>query len=47
MNGSLHRYSCVGVTEEEALQKHGADHIDVYHTYFKPLEWSVPGGDVC
>jgi hypothetical protein len=37
----------VGYTEEEATTKYGADNIDVYHTYFKPLEWSLPGGDVC
>jgi len=33
-------YGCVGLSEEEALQKFGEADLDVYHTSFKPLEWA-------
>jgi thioredoxin/glutathione reductase (selenoprotein) len=33
-------YGCVGLSEEAAQEKYGF--IEVYHTYFTPLEWSVP-----
>lgn len=32
-------YSCVGMSEELATETYGADNIEVYHSYFKPLEW--------
>lgn len=32
-------YGCVGMSEELATETYGADAIDVYHSYFKPLEW--------
>lgn len=35
-------YGAVGYTEEKAIEKFGADNIDVYHIHFKPLEWSLP-----
>lgn len=31
-------YAFIGVSEEAAMSSHGADNIDVYHTYYKPLE---------
>jgi len=34
-------YGAVGYSEEDAVTKFGADNIEVYHTYFKPLEWTV------
>lgn len=34
-------YSCVGLAEEDAIKKFGEKGIDVYHTYFKPLEWNL------
>jgi thioredoxin reductase (NADPH) len=34
-------YSCVGVSEDDALSKYGADSIEVYHREFVPLEWSM------
>ena len=42
-------YGCVGLTEEEAEAKLGADNLEVYHSYFKPLEWTVPhrGDNAC
>lgn len=33
-------YGTVGLTEEDAKNKYGADNIATYHTEFKPLEWS-------
>ncbi|XP_069476141.1 thioredoxin reductase 2, mitochondrial [Ambystoma mexicanum] len=38
-------YSCVGLSEEEALEKYGKDHIEVYHAYYKPLEFTVTDRD--
>ena len=34
-------YSCVGLSEEDAIAKHGEDGIEVYHREFLPLEWSL------
>ena len=34
-------YSCVGLTEEEAVAEHGEENVEVYHTYFNPLEWQL------
>lgn len=33
-------YSCVGLSEEKATERHGADNVEVFHTAFKPLEWN-------
>lgn len=38
-------YSCVGLSEEAAIKKFGEDNVEVYHSHFKPLEWTLPGGD--
>ncbi len=32
-------YGAVGLSEEAAREKHGSD-VEVYHSYFKPLEVS-------
>jgi len=48
-------YGCVGYTEEEAEKAFGPQGmkpgvgIEVFHTYFKPLEWTVPhrGDNAC
>lgn len=32
-------YSACGFSEEDAESKLGRDNIEVYHSYFKPLEW--------
>lgn len=34
-------YSCVGLSEDEAIEKFGPDGIEVYHREFLPLEWSL------
>lgn len=42
-------YGCCGMTEEEAIALHGDASIEVYHAYYKPLEWTVPhrGDNAC
>ncbi|GAB1600325.1 thioredoxin reductase 1, cytoplasmic-like [Argonauta hians] len=35
-------YGCIGIAEETAIEKFGEDDIEVYHTNFKPLEYTVP-----
>ena len=32
-------YGCVGYSEEDAITKFGEEDIEVYHTYFTPLEF--------
>ncbi|KAJ8005814.1 hypothetical protein DPEC_G00121790 [Dallia pectoralis] len=34
-------YGCVGLSEEEAEIRHGKDFIEVYHAFYKPLEFTV------
>ena len=36
-------YSACGYSEDKAIEKFGADNIDVYHRKFWPLEWTVAG----
>lgn len=38
-------YGCVGLSEEEAVALHGQEHIEVYHAYYKPLEFTVADRD--
>ncbi|NWV57617.1 TRXR2 reductase, partial [Daphoenositta chrysoptera] len=38
-------YGCVGLSEEAAVQCHGSDNIEVYHAYYKPLEFTVAERD--
>jgi len=35
-------YGCVGLSEEEAEKIYGKENIEVYHTNFWPLEWTLP-----
>ena len=37
-------YGCVGLAEEDAAARLGADGIEVYHSALTPLEWTVPEG---
>lgn len=37
-------YACVGLSEDDAIEKYGADGIEVYHSEFFPLEWSLSHG---
>jgi len=34
-------YGAIGFSEEDAVAKFGADNVEVYHTFYKPLEWTV------
>uniref|UniRef100_UPI00398F3399 thioredoxin reductase 3 n=1 Tax=Pristiophorus japonicus TaxID=55135 RepID=UPI00398F3399 len=38
-------YGCCGLSEENAIALYGEEHIEVYHSLFWPLEWTVPGRD--
>lgn len=35
-------YGCVGLSEEAAIHLHGEDNIEVYHAFYKPLEFFIP-----
>ncbi|XP_016089036.1 thioredoxin reductase 2, tandem duplicate 2 [Sinocyclocheilus grahami] len=38
-------YGCVGLSEEEAERRHGKDQVEVYHAFYKPLEFTVAERD--
>lgn len=35
-------YGCIGYAEEDAIKEFGEENIEVFHTHFRPLEWTVP-----
>lgn len=35
-------YGCVGLSEETAVERFGADNVEVYHGYYKPTEFFIP-----
>jgi len=35
-------YGSCGLSEEDATESFGDEAVDVYHTYFTPLEWTLP-----
>ncbi|CAI5448836.1 unnamed protein product [Caenorhabditis angaria] len=35
-------YGCCGLSEEDAIAKHGKDNIIIYHNVFNPLEYTIP-----
>ena len=35
-------YGCIGLSEEDAIEKYGNDNIEVYHSNYIPLEYTVP-----
>jgi pyruvate/2-oxoglutarate dehydrogenase complex dihydrolipoamide dehydrogenase (E3) component len=37
-------YGCVGMSEEDALENF-ADDLEVFHSNFQPLEWTIPRRD--
>ncbi|KAG7386286.1 thioredoxin reductase [Phytophthora pseudosyringae] len=37
-------YGCCGLSEEDSKERYGEDNIEVYHTNFVPLEWSLSTG---
>lgn len=34
-------YGCVGLSEEAAVARYGAEAVEVYHSNFTPLEWTI------
>jgi len=38
-------YGCCGLTEEAAIEKFGADNVEVYLQFYQPYEWSLPHRD--
>lgn len=38
-------YGCCGYAEEKAIEIYGEENLEVYHTLFWPLEWTVPSRD--
>ena len=34
-------YGCCGLSEEDSIARHSEENIEVYHTNFWPLEWTV------
>ncbi|XP_064826751.1 thioredoxin reductase 2, mitochondrial-like [Oncorhynchus masou masou] len=38
-------YGCVGLSEEAAESRHGKDSVEVYHAFYKPLEFTVAERD--
>ena len=38
-------YGCIGLSEEGAVAKYGEDNIEVYHTNYIPLEYTVAKRD--
>ncbi|PKU37564.1 thioredoxin reductase cytoplasmic [Limosa lapponica baueri] len=38
-------YGACGYSEEAAVEKFGEENIEVYHSHFWPLEWTVPSRD--
>ncbi|XP_009977619.1 PREDICTED: thioredoxin reductase 1, cytoplasmic-like [Tauraco erythrolophus] len=38
-------YGSCGLAEERAIEEYGKQNLEVYHTLFWPLEWTVPGRD--
>ncbi|RMX52297.1 hypothetical protein pdam_00010349 [Pocillopora damicornis] len=35
-------FGTVGMSEEKAIERYGEDNIEVYHAFYKPLEFTVP-----
>lgn len=35
-------YGAVGLSEEDAIAKLGEKNVEIYHSFYKPLEWTVP-----
>jgi thioredoxin reductase (NADPH) len=34
-------YGVIGVSEEVAIERLGADNVEVFHVHWKPLKWAV------
>ncbi|XP_076367400.1 thioredoxin reductase 1 isoform X2 [Tachypleus tridentatus] len=38
-------YACVGLSEEKALKKYGMENLEVYHAFYKPLQYTLAERD--
>lgn len=38
-------YGCCGLSEEKAIEMYQKENLEVFHTLFWPLEWTVAGRD--
>jgi thioredoxin reductase (NADPH) len=38
-------YGAIGYSEEDAIAQFGEDNLEIYHSYFKPLEWTIAERD--
>jgi thioredoxin reductase (NADPH) len=38
-------YGFVGMSEEDAITRYGKDDIEVYHSFYQPLEYSLTDRD--
>uniref|UniRef100_A0A5F9CAE5 Thioredoxin reductase 1, cytoplasmic n=1 Tax=Oryctolagus cuniculus TaxID=9986 RepID=A0A5F9CAE5_RABIT len=38
-------YGACGLSEEKAVEKFGEENVEVYHSFFWPLEWTIPSRD--
>nr|XP_025948874.1 thioredoxin reductase 3 isoform X2 [Dromaius novaehollandiae] len=38
-------YGSCGLAEERAMEEYGKQNLEVYHSLFWPLEWTIPGRD--
>ncbi|KAM9101567.1 thioredoxin reductase 3 isoform X2 [Sarcophilus harrisii] len=36
-------YGCCGLSEEKAVELYKKDNVEVYHTFFWPVEWTIAG----
>ena len=39
-------YGCIGLSEEDAIAKFGDENVEVYHTNYQPLEYTVAKRDM-
>ena len=39
-------YGCIGLCEEDAIARFGEENVEVYHTNYQPLEYTVAKRDV-
>ena len=39
-------YGCIGLSEEDAIARFGEENVEVYHTNYQPLEYTVAKRDV-
>ncbi|XP_039258102.2 thioredoxin reductase 2, mitochondrial-like [Styela clava] len=38
-------YSTVGLSEENAIAQYGEENLEIYHAFYKPLEYTIPERD--